>query len=102
MSESKLLDKVRRNLDLAKRCFGLGQLLGSPEPEYHICWVCGEKFDPDVAPYCEKCGTLICPQGHCLCSLPLEAQIAVSREIESLGMWDYSNPCGKRKKRRKH
>jgi hypothetical protein len=78
------------------------QLLGSPEPEYHICYKCGMPFNPDTAEYCEKCGVLLCPQGHCLCSLGLEAQAAVSREIESLGLWEYSPLYGKRKKRRKH
>jgi hypothetical protein len=97
-----IIDRIRRNLELAKRCFGFGQLLGSPEPEYHICYKCGMAFNPDTAEYCDKCGVLLCPQGHCLCSLGLEAQVAVSREIESLGLWEYSPLYGKRKKRRKH
>jgi hypothetical protein len=29
MSESRLLNKIRRNLELAKKCFGVSQLLGS-------------------------------------------------------------------------
>jgi len=81
---------------------GVEGLLGSPEPEFHICWVCGQPFNPDTALYCEKCGTLLCPQGHCLCSLSLEAQIAVSREIESLGLWEQTLYGKRKKKRRRH
>jgi len=92
---------LRRNLELLRRLFKSEQLLGSPEPKLHTCWVCGVKFDPDIAPYCATCGTLKCPNGHCLCDLGLEAQRAVSREIESLGLWEYTL-SGKRKKRRRH
>ena len=67
---------------------------------FSVCWVCGERFSDDNAPYCESCGALKCNNGgHCLCSLGEEAKLAVEREIESMGMWNHSE--GKRKKKRR-
>ena len=64
-----------------------------------VCWVCGEHFSDDSAPYCEVCGALKCSGGHCLCSLGEQARVAVEREIESMGMWEHHG--GKRRKKRR-
>ena len=53
----------------------------------NYCWVCETPFDTELAPYCPKCTTKICPNGHCFCSLGPEAQRAVDMAMKTYGIW---------------
>ena len=102
-----MLERLRRILSERKTIIlreplirTLERRIFTEEPEFHICWLCQAPFNPDLAPYCETCGTLLCQSGHCLCHLGEEARKAVEAEITSLGMWEHTSPRRKRRRRR--